>query len=45
VIDWNSPVLRDRFWQIVAILICIAALGTEIMEWSTYVPRRMREVG
>lgn len=45
MIDWSSPVTWDRFWQIVALLICIAALGTEIMGWSTYVPRRMREGG
>jgi mannitol/fructose-specific phosphotransferase system IIA component len=45
VIDWNSPVTWDRFWQIVALLICIAAIGTEIMGWSTYVPARMREGG
>jgi hypothetical protein len=45
VIDWNSPLFWDRFWQIVAVLICIAALATEIIGWSTSVPRSMREAG
>lgn len=43
--DWTSREFWERFWQIVGLLICIAAIGTEIIGWSTDVPRRMREAG
>lgn len=43
--NWNAREFWERFWQIVALLIRVAAIATEIMGWSTYVPRRMREAG
>ena len=45
MIEWRSDRFWDRFWQIVALIICIVVVGLEVTEWSTYVPRRMREVG
>jgi len=32
----------DYFWQLAAILICLATLLSEIMGWSGYVPRSLR---
>ena len=43
MIDWRSDRFWERFWQIVALAICVAAIGVEMTGWSSYVPRRMRE--
>lgn len=40
---WRTHKFWELLWQVVALLICVAAVGMEIMGSSMYLPRRLRE--
>lgn len=40
---WRPHKFWEQFWRVVALLICVAAAGVEIIGGAMYLPRRLRK--